>query len=57
MSGGLVALDKPGYQFLQLRGMIVIDSPIGLVAVLPIGMDNISSVVITCKEGAGIEEG
>ena len=54
---GLGAPDKPGYQFLQLRAMIVIDSPIGLVAVLPIGMDNISSVVITCKEGQVLKKG
>ena len=53
----LAAPDKPGYQFLQLRGMIVIDSPIGLVAVLPIGMDNISSVVITCKKGQVLKKG
>ena len=57
MSGRLVPLNKPGYQFLQLRGMIVIDSPNGLVPVLPIGVDTISSVVITCKRGQVLKKG
>lgn len=51
------ALDMPGYQFLQLRGMIVIDSPIGLVAVLPIGMAQVSSVVINVKKDQKVKKG
>lgn len=44
------APDTPGYQFLQTRGLIIIDTPnLGKVAVLPIGMAQVSSVVI--KEG------
>jgi len=52
------APDSPGYQFLQARGLIIIDNPtLGLVAVLPVGMAQISSVVITAKEGTFIEKG
>lgn len=46
--------DSPGYQFLQARGCIIIDTTgyendIGLVAVLPIGMAMVSSVVLNPK--------
>ncbi len=47
----LSALDGTGYQFFQTRGLIVIDSPIGLVACLPMGMAQVSSVTITAEEG------
>lgn len=49
--------DVPGYQFMQTRGLIVIDSPIGLVAVLPIGMGPVSSVVITAEVGRTLRKG
>lgn len=41
----LDAKDSTGYQFVQCRGLLVLDSPIGKVAVLPIGMAQVSSVV------------
>lgn len=41
----LNALDGTGWQFAQARGLTVIDSPIGLVAVLPMGMAQVSSAV------------
>jgi len=46
----LNALDGTGYQFCQTRGLAVIDSPIGLVACLPMGMAQVSSVV--CRKGS-----
>lgn len=49
--------DGTGYQFMQTRGLIVIDSPIGLVAVLPIGMGPVSSVVITAEVGRTLRKG
>lgn len=49
--------NDPGYQFIQTRGLIVIDSPIGLVAVLPIGMGPVSSVVITAEVGRTLRKG
>ena len=44
----LDAQDETGYQFVQCRGLFVIESPIGKVAVLPMGMAHVSSVVF-CK--------
>ncbi|KAL9051581.1 MAG: hypothetical protein Q9162_005936 [Coniocarpon cinnabarinum] len=43
------APDTPGYQFVQLRGLVVLLTPIGYVAVLPIGMAQVSSVMITAE--------
>lgn len=54
---GVSAPDNPGYQFLQARGCVVIDSPVGLVAVLPIGMAQVSSVRLSVKEGDVVEKG
>lgn len=51
------AQDGTGYQFAQARGLIVIDSPIGLVAVLPIGMAQVSSVVMTAEVGKTLHKG
>ncbi|CAG8592296.1 23527_t:CDS:1 [Cetraspora pellucida] len=52
------APDSPGYQFCQARGLIVIESPkVGLVAVLPIGMAQVSSVVLTTRVGAEVKKG
>jgi phosphatidylserine decarboxylase precursor len=53
----LNALDGTGYQFVQTRGLIVIDSPIGLVACLPMGMAQVSSVVITAQKGVTLHKG
>lgn len=53
----LTAVDGTGYQFVQTRGLIVIDSPIGLVACLPMGMAQVSSVVITAEEGVTLRKG
>lgn len=51
------APDKPGYEFIQTRGLVVIDSPIGLVAVLPMGMAQVSSVVLTAEVGRTLRKG
>jgi phosphatidylserine decarboxylase len=53
----LSALDHPGYAFCQTRGLIVLDTPIGLVAILPIGMAQVASVVITAEEGVSLRKG
>ncbi len=51
------AEDDTGYQFAQTRGLIVIDSPFGLVAVLPIGMAQVSSVDMTAEVGKKLHKG
>ncbi|CAB4419031.1 unnamed protein product [Rhizophagus irregularis] len=54
----LYAPNSPGYQFCQARGLIVIDSPkVGKVAVLPIGMCQVSSVVLSVKEEEEVKKG
>ncbi|KAI0642695.1 phosphatidylserine decarboxylase-domain-containing protein [Trametes meyenii] len=53
----LSAPDSPGYQFVQTRGLILIETAnIGLVAVLrvPIGMAQVSSVVLNVQKGEEI---
>ena len=52
------AVDGDGFQFLQMRGLFVIDNPVlGLVAVLPIGMAQVSSIATIVKEGDYVRKG
>ncbi|KAL6713241.1 hypothetical protein ACLMJK_009362 [Lecanora helva] len=51
------APDTPGYQFAQNRGLVVLDTPVGLVAILPMGMAQVSSVVLTADEGVYLTKG
>lgn len=53
----LSAQDGTGYQFVQTRGLIIIDSPFGLVACLPMGMAQVSSVTITAEKGVTLRKG
>jgi phosphatidylserine decarboxylase len=55
--GTFDAPDGAGYQFIQTRGLIIFDSPIGLVAVLPIGMAQVSSVNMIAPVGAYLNKG
>lgn len=55
--GSLDMVDGTGYQFTQDRGLIVIDSPLGWVAVLPIGMAQVSSVNLTVEVGTALAKG
>ncbi len=55
--GTLEIVDGTGYQFTQARGLIVVDSPLGLVAVLPIGMAQVSSVTLTADVGSTLVKG
>lgn len=51
------ARDNTGYQFAQARGLLVLETEIGLVAVLPIGMAQVSSVVMTAEVGKRLHKG
>lgn len=53
----LRAMEGTGYQFVQTRGLVVLDTPAGLVACLPVGMAQVSSVVITAEVGSFIRKG
>ena len=52
----LDAPDDPGYQFLQTRGCIVLETKIGYMAVLPIGMAQVS-IVLTAEVGVNLRKG
>ncbi|WP_437585908.1 phosphatidylserine decarboxylase [Sorangium sp. So ce1000] len=51
------APDNAGYQFAQARGLVVLETAIGLVAVLPIGMCQVSSVILTAEKGVTLRKG
>ena len=51
------AVEGTGYQFLQTRGLVVLDTDAGLVACLPVGMAQVSSVAITAEVGAVLRKG
>src|SRR5579871_1200579 len=54
----LLTLDEPGYQFSQARGLIIIENnDIGKVAVLPVSMLQVSSVVLSVSTGDTIKKG
>ncbi|OSD06227.1 hypothetical protein PYCCODRAFT_1093411 [Trametes coccinea BRFM310] len=54
----LVAPLQPGFQFLQTRGLVLIKNPdVGLVAVLPVGMPQVASVMMSVKQGDVIKKG
>jgi phosphatidylserine decarboxylase len=51
------APDNAGYQFCQARGLVVLDTAIGLVAVLPMGMAQVSSIILTAEVGMTLRKG
>ncbi|MCK4762204.1 MAG: phosphatidylserine decarboxylase [Candidatus Aminicenantes bacterium] len=58
INGKFEAADPTGYQFQQARGILIIESPlVGLVAVLPIGMAQVSSVTVFAEKGMKIAKG
>jgi phosphatidylserine decarboxylase len=55
--GSLENTDDVGFQFTHTRAHIIIESPIGFIAVIPVGMGHISSAVITAEEEAKLVKG
>ena len=53
----LHAVEGTGYQFVQTRALVVVESAVGLVACLPVGMAQVSSVVVTAEVGAVLRKG
>ena len=53
----LHAVEGAGYQFVQTRGLAILNTSVGLVACLPVGMAQVSSVVITAEVGKAIRKG
>jgi phosphatidylserine decarboxylase len=55
--GSLENIDDVGFQFTHTRAHIIVESAAGYVAVMPVGMGHISSVVITAEEGMRLTKG
>lgn len=55
--GSVKDADDVGFQFNHTRAHIIIDSPVGYVAVIAVGMGHISSVQITVDEGTKLVKG
>lgn len=56
--GSLSGVNGDTYQFNQERGLVIIESPtLGLVALVPVGMTLISSVVLEPEVGAELRKG
>lgn len=56
-AGEALEPEYAGYQFTQARALVLIDSAVGLVGVLPVGMCQVASVVPTVRPGQKIEKG
>ena len=50
-------LDGIDENFVYVLGLIVLDSPIGLVGCIPVGMSQVSSVVLTPDVGVYLHKG
>lgn len=55
--GSLENVDDVGFQFTHTRGCMVMDTAVGLVALMPVGMGHISSVNFIVEEGAVLTKG
>ena len=55
--GSLENIDDVGFQFSHTRGYIIIESAVGFVAVMPVGMGHISSVTLNVEEGTALVKG
>lgn len=63
--GELISSDSTttGYEFAQTRGVVTIDTAgsdqgdVGIVAVIPVGMAHVASVILTALEGTPVAKG
>jgi phosphatidylserine decarboxylase len=55
--GSIENTDDIGFQFFHTRGYIIIESVVGFVAVIPVGMGHISSVTLNVEEGTKLMKG
>jgi phosphatidylserine decarboxylase precursor len=55
--GKLTAKDEVGFQWRQTRGVVVVESPVGWVALLPVGVGHVSSVNFTVDPGTRLTKG
>lgn len=55
--GSLENIDDVGFQFTHTRACMIVESIIGFVAIIPVGMGHISSTIITAEEGTTLRKG
>jgi phosphatidylserine decarboxylase len=55
--GTFTTKDEVGFQFRQTRGIAIIESVLGLVAIIPVGMGHVSSVNFTVDAGIPLAKG
>jgi phosphatidylserine decarboxylase precursor len=55
--GSLENADDVGFQFTHTRGCMIIESAVGYIALIPVGMGHISSVNFIVEEGAQLAKG
>jgi len=55
--GSLENIDDVGFQFAHTRACVIIESIIGFVAIIPVGMGHISSTIINAEEGTTLRKG
>jgi phosphatidylserine decarboxylase len=55
--GEIKNIDDVGFQFAHTRASMIIESALGLVAIIPVGMGHISSTTITAEVGTTLQKG
>ncbi|KAL4962059.1 phosphatidylserine decarboxylase [Aspergillus stella-maris] len=53
----LTVVNDTGYHFSQTRGLLILETVAGLLAVLPVGMATVSSVILTAEVGTQLHKG
>jgi phosphatidylserine decarboxylase precursor len=57
LKGDPTVKDEIGFQFKQARGILILETIIGLVAVIPVGMGHTSSINFTAEQGVRLVKG
>lgn len=57
VDGSIENIDDVGFQFAHTRGFIILETVVGYVALIPVGMGHVSSVNITAEEGTTLVKG
>jgi phosphatidylserine decarboxylase len=55
--GEFVTKDDIGFQFRQTRGVVILETELGLIAIVPVGMGHVSSVNLVVEAGDNLVKG
>lgn len=53
----LITEDSLGFQFTQTRGVLILETLYGLIALIPVGMCFVSSIILTADVGSSLHKG